>query len=667
MDTFKKAQLERRRQRRGITVIMVIMMGLGLVVTLYLLRDHELRTPGERTVVFDPDKCVRLQTVSKVYVIRVNPVDTTEVWFGTEEGIRVLETETATWIRYGMDHGLRDETIADIAFAGDTAWVATWNGLASFDRAAGRFHAFERIHGLGGARIVSLECVPGHGVYFYLDGKGIHHLAPGDSVPQRVTIPGLANTARVTCLELHGDELLVGAEAGRLIRYRPADGASSEAVFERERSPKAFVWDVVRHAGRYFVATSNEGAWTAETLDDTLRFVDDFPAKGAYVFEEEETGLWCGTPFGLFRYDDRADVWVHFRHPDEREPTDFQVFSLALTGDELWYGSMDLGAGFVNRRNIAWQHLRAGLSDANIAALAATEDVLWVGFGYQGAYVDRIDAATMQFGRSYNSRDSIYDSHIQHFMAEGSRVYYGGYRSFGFLDLDLDAAVRRKFFEADSTMPFGDITDIVRLDSARLALAGLFGVVVYEGDTDSFSVLPGIPETRITCLFLDGTTLWLGTLANGVYSCGLDDRKVRDVGMSSRDRIVGITALNDSTLLVAVKRAGCFALDTRTLKFSTLKIPDKLYAPGGGAYERDIMAMAVIDGRVWLGTRESGCIVRDTSGDWFSVNYYNGLPSDEVRSFAESPAYVFVGCYGGICRYDKSYLEQEFFSVGDEG
>ncbi len=663
MGSVRQKQAQRRRQRWIISGLMIGIMLMALTVTVVLIKRS--KTDLDRTVRFDPDEVVRLLSVSKVYVIRRNPLDSSEVWFGTAEGIRVLDLSTVSWIRYGIDHGLRSETIADIAFAGDTAWIATWNGISRFDRAGGQFRTYGTVRGLGGTRILSIAHVPGHGVFFYLDGKGLHRMTDSDSVPTRIAVPGLANSARITSLIARDSMLHIGAEHGRLFSYDPSDSSFAEAVFERELSPKAFIWDLLWHDGRIFVATSNEGVWSTASLADTLRSVKDFPAKGAYVFAEEPDGMWCGTPFGLFRYHDDGGAWIHFVHPDEKEPTDFQVFSLARAGDRLWYGSMALGAGFLSLPNLDWHDLRSGLTNPNVDAVAADSELVWLGFGYQGGYIDRIRAPVVQFDRNFNSRDSIFDPHIQTLSILGSRLYYGGYRGFGYVG--MSGRDDRLFFKADSSMPFGDVADILPLDSTRLALAALFGILEYRTDEESFSVMPGIAEKRVTCLHRRGDTLWFGTLAHGLFTYDLSSGEERAVGLNARDAIVGIASLADNRLFVAAKRAGCFTVDPRTMKIDQVPMPRSVFAPDAGAFERDIVAMREIDGRVWLGTREAGCTIFCPGGDWVSVSYYDGLPSDEVRAFGESGRYVWVGCYGGLCRFDKQYLDEEFFDGKADG
>jgi len=354
-----------------------------------------------------------------------------------------------------------------------------------------------------------------------------------------------------------GDTLCVGADKGRLLFYVPATQELTEAVFERERFPKTFVWDLLGHNGRYYLATSDQGVWTAAALGDTLRFMKRFPAKGAYAFAVDHDGLWCGTPFGLWRFHDQVDAWIQFFHPDQREPTDFQVFSLARTGTTLWYGSMNLGAGYLNTVSPEWRPLRSGLSRQNVCAIAAGDSVAWLGYGYQGGYLDQLWSEPVQFARTFSSRDSVLDSHIQSLTMVGKRMYYGGYRGFGYVEMVPGG--KRQFFLADSSMPYGDVADVAVIDSNRLALAALFGIVEFFPRNDSFAVLEGAGARRVSCLHRQGDTLWFGTLADGLFAYDLNAKRETCLGLTGRDRVNGILPMpgEPGALLIVMKSGGC--------------------------------------------------------------------------------------------------------------
>jgi ligand-binding sensor domain-containing protein len=305
--------------------------------------------------------------------------------------------------------------------------------------------------------------------------------------------------------------------------------------------------------------------------------------------------------------------------------------------------------------------LRAGLSNPNIAAIAADDRSLWLGFGYQGGYIDRLDARGVQYERNYATRDSIYDSHIQALAVRGNRLYYGGYRGFGYLA--MDGSGDRRFFGAGSALPFADIADIAWRDTAELYLAGLFGVIRFDPERDSFEVLEGAGAARATCVLPLGDSLWYGTLANGLFVRDLHAGTDTCLGLGRVGRIVAVALLHegDEALLVVTKPGPCYRVERGSLRLERLEMPSGILDKRYGPFEREIMTAQVIDGRMWLGTREAGCSIFDGRRRWVSMTYHDGLASNEVRAIAGSADYVWIGSYGGVSRFDKLYIEGQFF------
>jgi hypothetical protein len=296
-----------------------------------------------------------------------------------------------------------------------------------------------------------------------------------------------------------------------------------------------------------------------------------------------------------------------------------------------------------------------------VCAIASNDSVLWLGFGYQGGYLDQVWAGPVQYARNVGSRDSVMDSHIQSLSMIGSRLYYGGYRGFGYMDMARPES--KCHFIADSGMPYGDVAAIAELDSSRLALGALFGVVEYFPRSDSFAVLPNAAPRRVTCLLRSGDTLWYGSLADGLFAYNLTTKSETLVGLAGRDRVSAILPMpgEPGALLVAMKRGGCHVLQCATGTLQPLQMPSSLFEEGASVYDREILCAAAIGGRVWLGMREAGVAVLQPGRAWVGLTFYDGLPGDEVRAIAESPRHVWVGCYGGLCRFDKDYLETRHF------
>jgi hypothetical protein len=364
--------------------------------------------------------------------------------------------------------------------------------------------------------------------------------------------------------------------------------------------------------------------------------------------------LWCGTPFGLWRYHQDGDVWIQFVHPQEHEATDFQVMALASVDDELWYGSMDLGPGLLMKKNIQWLPLRAGLSRQNVAAIAVQDSFVWTSYGYQGGWTDRFTAADLQYDRNWGYNEWVRDENIQSLAAFGQRLYFGTYTGFGFFDAERNAT---RYFSTDSGLPHDDIAYIVPGD-AQVFLASQYGIIVYHPAGDSFSVVKATEPYRITCIERAGDSLWFGTLAQGVGACNWRTGACY-LMCAVPGRVMGFARLDSGKhLFIASQYNGCFSYDMVTGKRAEVRwnLPD---IEGADAYDNNIMAMRVIDGRIWLGTRNHGCLVYDLrTAAWRRLTFNDGLVTDQVRSFDDTRTQVWVGSYGGLARLDKKYVAE---------
>jgi hypothetical protein len=235
----------------------------------------------------------------------------------------------------------------------------------------------------------------------------------------------------------------------------------------------------------------------------------------------------------------------------------------------------------------------------------------------------------------------------------------------------MDGSGDRRFFGAGSALPFADIADIAWQDTAELYLAGLFGVIRFDAARDSFAVLEGAGAARATCVLPLGDSLWYGTLANGLFVRDVGAGRDTCLGLERAGRIVSIALLHegDEGLLAVTKSGACYRVARGSLRLERLAVPSEILDKRYGPFEREIMAARVIDGRMWLGTREAGCSIFDGRKGWVSITYHDGLASNEVRAIAGSADYVWIGSYGGVSRFDKLYIEAQFFppvsSVGD--
>lgn len=655
------AHLRSRNRQRSITVLaMVGIMGAVLVVTLFLLNRTEKALPS-RAVDFDPQRCVRVLDVTRVYRIRSNPLAPEQIWFATAEGIRVLDTTRLKWTRYGLDHGLLSETVSDICFAGREIWAATWSGLARFDSGKQTFVPLPFTAGMGGTRILATEYVPGEGMYFSVDERGLFLLKDGSEVPVKIDLPGMRASARLTCLYYASGLFLVGGEGRRLFKKTVGDSGFAELAFNGADSPKTLVWDVLFFNDSLYVATSNDGLYKGD-LNGALVGVKGFPAKGAYSLSADTDGFWCGTPFGLWRYHLAGDTWIQFVHPEQRdEATDFQVFALENTPSRVWYGSMDLGAGFLTKRRVEWHNLRSGLTNPNVTAIVSNDSLLFAGFGYQGGYIDVFDSRGLQYQSSLGSERGLKDARVACFGLGAGNTYAGTYS--GFARIERKDSVR--WYSPEAELPYGDIAQVVQADSQTLLLAGRFGVLTYNTCSGAFAEVAGSAIGRVSAVVADRDTLWYGTLARGVWRGRVGGGENRLLGLNAGSRIMGLGLSGEGASRVlagASKEDGPFVMSTDGSGVQHPAFPAALLDGTWNSFENHVFCAIVIDGNIWMGLRDHGCLVYNIKGNrWGRFDYYDGLVSDQVRCISFDSQYVWIGCFGGFNRIDRNYLNDIVF------
>ncbi|MDD5673993.1 MAG: hypothetical protein PHC61_07520 [Chitinivibrionales bacterium] len=654
------APRQRRPRRSAPPVLGLVALTLTalLILTVLAIRIFAVKSAVQRQVAFDPQKNIRLPHVSRVYRIRQDPREKARIWFATAEGLRSFNNQTFAWTRYGLDHGLPSEVITDLCFAKGELFVSTDRGVARLNAGGQKFTGIKMVPSVKDAVILSVESGPDGSVFCGKSSGGLAAITAGDSLMRPLRIGGIGDSEQVSCIRNFNDTLFFGLAGMRVLKWHAGMSRAQAYIFNAKKiSHATAIWDLIMHRGRLWAATSDNGLWFERGASDTLDEEKEFPAKGAFVLTESEDGVWCGTPWGLWRRYDATGVWLQFMHPQERSAGDFGVVALLRCGDTLWYGSQELGGGFLTTRFVQWKPLRAGLSNPNVAALAATDSFLWTAYGYQGGYLDKFSAADVQYLRNYNSQDGLSDPNIACMAADGTRCYLGGFESFVVIDLKTGG---RKVFAAGAKLPAGDIACLALDEKDNVYLGSQFGVITYRAAGDSLALLAPTRPYRVTAIALDKQDLWIGTLGQGVRR--FDRATGRETGACLTDTrmIVGIALYQDSgkaSLFAATREQGCFKIDGASGQSAPLPLPAQLFSQDQDQNSRQIMASRVIDGRIWLGTRDAGCIIYDPAYHrWKTITYFDGLVSNQVRSFCETGEYVWIGAYGGVNRIEKKSL-----------
>lgn len=519
-----------RIQQRFRVIITIAFASVAISIALLTLRTKVTASRPQHH--FDPTMMVRVGDVSRVYAIRQQPGNADRFWLATAEGIRVYSESSMDWRRWGTDHGLPSDWTYDITFADSAVWAATDLGPSVMLPGSGRFRSL--LPDME-SQCLTVESYRDSLVFAYTYRRGLIRFGARDTVHQSVSFPGLKADRAVTCLRAIDTILYVGTDLQELFAYNPVSGTVRTMHFPPRFSGEAQILEVAQIGGALWVATTLDGLYRSGTTD-TLESVTEFPCKGAFALVPAEDGLWAGTPWGLWRYHAREDVWIQFVHPDERRAGDFQVMSLLVGPSRVYYGTARDGAGYMTTGKVTWNRLRPGLAAPNVAAMTSSDSLVYTGFGYRGGYIDCFDATTMQFSHNVNYMTGAADPYVQCLHLRGSRLYFGGSEAFGYTDFATGAY---RYFPRNTIVPAFDVTQMIDEDTA-MVIATAHGIVSYDTRTDSFARWEQTATERITCMTPQGDSIWYGTLAHGMKVLDRATGKVHAVALENTIRIVAI-------------------------------------------------------------------------------------------------------------------------------
>ncbi len=638
-----------------IIISLVLIAGIIWVVIPMQKAVHDF----QQSVIFDAHKLVRLHEVSRVYTIEKDPFDTTMLWFGTAEGIHVLNTTTFEWRRIGLDHGLPSEKVTGFCFTSDRVWISTLGGMCSLKRGANLVDSCKSAQ-KSPSRIVALVNIPGIGVVGSAQGEGLFVVRSPDSVPQPFKVSDGIDCVTVTSLRMISGSLFVGTNAGILVSYDIASGKVTKIPCPGSVSKSSTIWDVLQRPEGLYIATSDAGVYVKKTGCDTAYEDKSFPCKGAFCFSNEEDGFFCATPYGLWRYHAANTIWLQFVNPAQQSPTDFSITSLVSSGDLLWYGVLDGKSGYLTKTRVTWQPLRAGLSHPNVAALAVDDSVMWTSYGYQSGFLDRFSSNTLQYHHNYGLASGISDPTIQTLFASHGVLFYGGFESFGWIAPDVGTG---RHYTLENGLPHADIAAIVPESRTTLLLASSSGILRYVTINETFEILKESGIDRTTCMALSDTTLWYGTLAGGVKQYDIRHQKIVATYGENVSRIMGIFMLDENNLFVVTKTNGCYTINSALKRWNEVAIPKALYGTSMADDPNNCMCARQIDGRMYLGTRDHGCFVYTPSTKhWNTISFFDGLVTDQIRSFDSDSVNIYIGGYGGVTKIPKQYIDSLFLA-----
>ena len=244
-------------------------------------------------------------------------IDEKYAWLGTNSGVLRYDKAGDRWEKYTVDNGLPSNTIRDLSVKGYDLWVSTDRGVATFNRLSDDPNAWE-------------------------------------SHTQALEVKGMSDDKQYA-QTLLSDDVRCVAVGEEMVWFGTDKGTCQ---YDRQKKTwKALTTDV---------SVLDKIGLQSSLIDTSVIVID-----GAEI--------WFGTGKGATRYNVESGDFVTYTRSDGLGSD--VVISIALNGEEIWFGSADAGVTRLDRITGDWRvfNIDDGLPHNRVEAIALDGDQLWFG------------------------------------------------------------------------------------------------------------------------------------------------------------------------------------------------------------------------------------------------------------------------------------------------
>ena len=255
-------------------------------------------------------------------------IDEKYAWLGTNKGVLRYDKAGDRWETYTVENGLPSNTIRDLDVRGYDLWISTDRGVATFNRLSDDPNAWE-------------------------------------SHTQALEIKGMGDDEKYA-QTLLSDDVRCVAVGEKLVWFGTDKGTCR---YDREKK----TWQALTTDSSVLDKIGPGSAEDPENREIQSNLTD----TSIIVIDEEE--IWFGTDKGATKYNVESGDFITYTQSDGLASD--VVTCIALSGEEIWFGSADAGVTRLDRTTGGWRvfNIDDGLSHNRVEAIALDGDQLWFG------------------------------------------------------------------------------------------------------------------------------------------------------------------------------------------------------------------------------------------------------------------------------------------------
>lgn len=341
--------------------------------------------------------------------------------------------------------------------------------------------------------------------------------------------------------------------------------------------------------------------------------------------------LWVGTESGVFIYNLRYGTYAHLKSSahDDYSLSDNAVYSLYKDKEEgMWIGSYFGGVNYSPKQYTYFEKYyplsqENGLHGKRVREFCQDSDgTIWVGTEDGG--LNNFDPKTGKF-RFYSPSKAF--TNIHGLCVEGDNLWVGTF-SKGLRKINKKSGVIMKTYsksESPNSLNDNSVFSICKTSAGDLYFATLFGLLVYNRQTDDFTRIKELNGKFVYDIKEDSRgNLWLATYSNGAFRYDANHKKWIN-----------------------------YILDEKNKK----TIPSN----------KVLSIFEDSHGQVWLTTQGGGfCRFEPETETFIRYGSHNGFPNDVIYQIAEDNQGLFwITTNNGLVRFNPDTKRIKVFTVSN--